>query len=284
MESVSFTLGECFISYRDLEEKINLYENSRCVQMTRRDSRTLEAARKRVPKRVEGANEKLIYYSLHFTCLFGGKNFKSKSSKDRKRQSTLKIGCSAGFKLNLSDDQQSLKVVEVNENHNHEISKDIYDNLPRQRRREISTVTVESTKTALSQHQKFRKAQSLAAELSSLISEVGMAEFEQRMSALRQLRDTWSNGLKATVQAVHIRDEDDINSVEENSESLPSEECAEEKGNEECNEDCAAGLKNIKLPPKMRKRSRPKGTEISVIGRPRKREKISKPVHVVYHF
>ena len=37
--------------------------------------------------------------------------------------STLKQGCAAGIKLSLSDDRQCLKVVEVSEEHNHEISK-----------------------------------------------------------------------------------------------------------------------------------------------------------------
>ncbi len=37
--------------------------------------------------------------------------------------STLKQGCTAGIKLSLSDDRQCLKVTEVSEEHNHEISK-----------------------------------------------------------------------------------------------------------------------------------------------------------------
>ena len=58
-DAVSFTLGEFFSTYDCLEAKIKAYESARCVQMSRRDSRSLEAAKKRVPKRVEGANNKL---------------------------------------------------------------------------------------------------------------------------------------------------------------------------------------------------------------------------------
>ena len=33
----------------------------------------MEAAAKRVPKRVEGATSELKYYKVQYTCLFGGK-------------------------------------------------------------------------------------------------------------------------------------------------------------------------------------------------------------------
>ena len=82
-DRVVFEIGECFSSYSDLESKVKSYEKSRSVQLTHRDSRTLEAARKRVPKRVEGANAELKYYSIHLTCLFGGKKYKSKGSGER---------------------------------------------------------------------------------------------------------------------------------------------------------------------------------------------------------
>ena len=62
---------ESFTSYKQLEEKVKIYERSNFVQLGHRDSRTLEAARKRVPIRVDGANNELKYYSIHLTCVFG---------------------------------------------------------------------------------------------------------------------------------------------------------------------------------------------------------------------
>jgi len=57
---ISFTVGETFSSFKDLEEKLKLYQNDRYVQLTHRDARTLEMARKRVPKRVEKANKAFV--------------------------------------------------------------------------------------------------------------------------------------------------------------------------------------------------------------------------------
>ena len=80
---MNFTLGEKFSSYEQLKEKICAYEDGNNVQLVYNDSRTLEAAKKRAPKRVNKAKRELVYYSLHLTCLFGGKTFHSKGSGQR---------------------------------------------------------------------------------------------------------------------------------------------------------------------------------------------------------
>ena len=58
------TQFESFTSYKQLEEKVKIYERSNFVQLGHRDSRTLEAARKKVPIGVDGANE-LKYHPLN---------------------------------------------------------------------------------------------------------------------------------------------------------------------------------------------------------------------------
>ena len=82
----NFVVGECFSSYKQLKDKVEAYEKARSVQLGYRDSRTLEAAKKRVPKSVEGANFELMYYNNHFACAFGGKKFKSKCIGMRRHQ------------------------------------------------------------------------------------------------------------------------------------------------------------------------------------------------------
>ena len=47
----SFAVGDTFSSYDDLKKKLAEFEKSHSVQLTQRDSRTLEAAARRVPKR-----------------------------------------------------------------------------------------------------------------------------------------------------------------------------------------------------------------------------------------
>jgi hypothetical protein len=146
--TTGFAVGECFSSYEELQQKADFYQKEKFVQLTHRNSKTLEAARKRVPKRVEIAKQALRHYSVHLACVFGDKKYKSRGSGHRPIQrfvyealvsgyrritlspmmlypncSTVKIGCSAGIKLQMSDDCQSLTVTEVLEEHNHVLDK-----------------------------------------------------------------------------------------------------------------------------------------------------------------
>lgn len=85
-ESVSFAVGEKFASYDELKTKIKAYENSRSVQLCHSDSRTLEAAKKRIPRKVERAKKDLVYYHISLSCVFGGKKYHNKGSGKRPRQ------------------------------------------------------------------------------------------------------------------------------------------------------------------------------------------------------
>ena len=48
--AVTFSIGERFSSYKDLEEKIRRFEESNYCQLWKRDSRTVTAARKRLTR------------------------------------------------------------------------------------------------------------------------------------------------------------------------------------------------------------------------------------------
>ena len=85
-ESVSLAVGEKFESYDELKTKIKTYENSRSIQLCHSDSRTLEAAKKRVPRKVERAKKDLVYYHINLSCVFGGKRYQSKGSGKRLHQ------------------------------------------------------------------------------------------------------------------------------------------------------------------------------------------------------
>ena len=84
--SVNVAVGDTFNSYSDLELFILTYERENHVQLTLRDTRTLDNARSRAPKRVEGSNPRLKYYSVHYTCVCGGKKYFSKGNGIRTGQ------------------------------------------------------------------------------------------------------------------------------------------------------------------------------------------------------
>ena len=51
LDSGRFCLGKLFSSYRDLQTKVKVYEKQVAVQLTHRDSQTLEGMKARAPKR-----------------------------------------------------------------------------------------------------------------------------------------------------------------------------------------------------------------------------------------
>ena len=83
---VSFVVGEKFASYEDLKAKITAYEKSRSIQLCHSDSRTLEAAKKRIPRKVERAKKELVYYHINLSCVFGGKKYRCKGNGNRPHQ------------------------------------------------------------------------------------------------------------------------------------------------------------------------------------------------------
>ena len=83
-EEVKFTIGDIFSSFSELKDKIEDFEKANFVQLYIRRSRSIEAAAKRAPKKQ--FNEELKYYEVEYSCIHGGKVFKSTSTGKRPNQ------------------------------------------------------------------------------------------------------------------------------------------------------------------------------------------------------
>ena len=70
----SFVFGDCFESFAKLEARVEKFENSHFVKFWKRDTRTVEAARKRMNKSIK---PELKYYEIKYCCIHGGQHFKS---------------------------------------------------------------------------------------------------------------------------------------------------------------------------------------------------------------
>ncbi|KAI5755526.1 hypothetical protein M8J77_017739 [Diaphorina citri] len=76
-------------------------------------------------------NMDLVYSMIEYKCVHGGE-YKSNGNGQRKTK-TLKQGCPFVMKINLSPDAQKLRISRLEECHNHEISKETFRSLPKQR-------------------------------------------------------------------------------------------------------------------------------------------------------
>ena len=77
-------VGSVFGSFSALEEEIGIFQKSNSVQFYIRDSRKIEAAKRRAPHRK--FNENLVYSEIVYCCIHGGKNFKCRSKGERPNQ------------------------------------------------------------------------------------------------------------------------------------------------------------------------------------------------------
>ena len=70
IDFVGVSVGDTFRTFDELTEKIKQVQHASFVQLYMRDSRTIEAAKKRMPKIAAKANSLLRYHSLQYSCVF----------------------------------------------------------------------------------------------------------------------------------------------------------------------------------------------------------------------
>ncbi|XP_057326663.1 uncharacterized protein LOC130668401 isoform X1 [Microplitis mediator] len=129
-DDVSFHLGELFNSYEELEYKLEKFSKRSLVHYWRRDSRTVSGAHMKTARPI---SEKLKYYSVKYACIYGGQKFLPRGAGRRQSQS-IRTNCPAHIMLRASKDGTKLEVTSVNNEHNHEISEELFKKLPQERK------------------------------------------------------------------------------------------------------------------------------------------------------
>ena len=130
-KSKLFYIGQRISCIDELERLIKDYEDLTFCELWKNDVRTLRAAVKKVPRKVELADPALKYYALLLSCKFGGEPRK-RTDRIRKTK-TFRQGCPFEIYIRLATDGQSPEVNCIKELHNHELAKELYERLPRQR-------------------------------------------------------------------------------------------------------------------------------------------------------
>ena len=114
----SVYVGDLFSSFFELKKKIDEYQRQRGVKLYIRNSRTLDAARRKTPNRY--FNQALKYYELQLSC--NGKSVLSESTEALKsvtNQQHCPQECQMLMKLSVTYDGQYLEVKKLYETHNH---------------------------------------------------------------------------------------------------------------------------------------------------------------------
>ena len=77
---VSFSVGDIFKTFEELEKKVKEYEQFKSIQLWKRDTRTVQCAQKRMDRPL---NSRIKYYEIVYSCIHGDKKFKSKGEGNR---------------------------------------------------------------------------------------------------------------------------------------------------------------------------------------------------------
>lgn len=81
MTSLELAEGGEFSSYEELAASIRKWEAANLVTLYTRSSRSVEAARKRAPRRT--FSDKIKFSEVDYSCVHGGREYKSRSSQKR---------------------------------------------------------------------------------------------------------------------------------------------------------------------------------------------------------
>ena len=79
--TLSFGVGEKFQGLEEFEKKLEAFKKREYVEFWRRDSRTIDAARKRGIDRP--LKTELKYYEAKYCCIHGGRSFKPRGTGSR---------------------------------------------------------------------------------------------------------------------------------------------------------------------------------------------------------
>ncbi|XP_040079462.1 zinc finger SWIM domain-containing protein 1-like [Ixodes scapularis] len=126
-------VGERFATFEALDERMTKFSDANCVQLWKRDARTIGAAKKRAGKIASRMPEELKYYQLRYCCIHGGAKFVT-SSKGARKSSTFKKDCGFNVYIAANKEGSHLEVRSLTLEHNHTVVPEFFKHLPQQRR------------------------------------------------------------------------------------------------------------------------------------------------------
>ncbi|XP_001636894.2 uncharacterized protein LOC5516794 isoform X2 [Nematostella vectensis] len=228
MATKDITIGTKFSSYKELERRIQAYEQKHFVIFSKSKTRTLSAYKKRCPKK--RTNSDLLYSEMTFACMHGGV-FRSYSKGIRALKRSRKLGCPLAIKLSISNDGQELVVRHINNKHNHEVNESDFKKLLERRRldnrsglkvlakRKEDTENQPKTKKDTESQPEMKvdpekKKQSktdlkakkydafmITQRLATLASKASGQAFWERLNLLRQIAGAWKRGEEVYVKS-----------------------------------------------------------------------------------
>ncbi|KAF7270447.1 hypothetical protein GWI33_016597 [Rhynchophorus ferrugineus] len=126
---LGFNIGDTFSTFKEFKEKLDVVSRQNFIRFWRRDSRTIEGAKKKTKRYLKSDLE---FYQLRYACFYAQKHRPKVGLGKRKRRSLVKdieTACPASISLKVSDNGESLEICGVSEYHNHSVNEQEYQKL-----------------------------------------------------------------------------------------------------------------------------------------------------------
>ena len=148
--------GNSFDTFSDLNEAVIKYQNENFVNLVVKNSKTIEAAKRRYPNRE--FKDSVVYQEINFSCVRAGKYRPGTTTGARPRTNTAKCGCEFVIKVRASKDGQQLLITDTVLAHNHGISEELYQHHSSQRKLDKGEAEMVKRMIALKADKKLIKA------------------------------------------------------------------------------------------------------------------------------
>lgn len=124
-----FFVGMKFESFKLLRNKIIEYKNTQFCNSKIQNSKKLTAITNKINKNI---NYNIVYYKIKYVCFFGPL-YKNRS-KEKRNGNTYKNNCHFYLVFRASVDGKCLELKKFNNDHNHQCTNNLFENLPDQKK------------------------------------------------------------------------------------------------------------------------------------------------------
>lgn len=126
---MEFKVGSLFDSLSDFEDALEKYSNAEYANFFKKNNVKLA----RNDEITEAEVRNLHYKRLYLKCKYSAKPQVKSSTRNIRQTSSYKSGCNASITVKYDKWTRKLKIHEMNSDHNHARSANIFECLPKQR-------------------------------------------------------------------------------------------------------------------------------------------------------
>ena len=128
-----FKIGSLFPDKASLEACVERFQKQNCVNLWKQHSRSIASVAKKNPGKAAAIKPELCVTELNYCCVRGGREYKAKVfTGQRPDQKTRKMGCPFVLKFRATKDGQHLMLVDMKNEHNHQVNQEEFQLYPSQ--------------------------------------------------------------------------------------------------------------------------------------------------------